>query len=282
MTFSLAKRFWARKSDTCVVVPFDGISFHGISPKFLKFLISFDGISPKFLNSSLPYISNQLLFIFSCCVSKCGFPSLWKKVLVRPHFKSGSKLDIKNSRPTAMLSSLSLLFERMLYKQFSIFQQQNLCVERHGFRKDCSTITQLLIYCDRLNELLETNKMPMTVYLDITKPSDTINYNITLLKLCRMGFEGAFLRFFVSYLTDRQQRIIISQGSIFKVFFCLYKWPTQKNCQWVLFIRGWPKIVSTVDKKYNWKKVLKMLLFGARRIGSTSISIILERAFFIT
>ena len=31
----------------------------------------FYGISPKFLKSALPYILNQLLFIFSCCVSTC-------------------------------------------------------------------------------------------------------------------------------------------------------------------------------------------------------------------
>ena len=157
---------------------------------------SFDGISPKFLKFALPYISNQLLFIFSCCVSKCEFPGLWKKVHVRPHFKSGSKLDIRNYRPIAMLCSLSLLFERMVYKQFSIFLQQKLCVEQHGFRKNHSTIAQLLLYCNRLYELLEANKMPMIVYLDISKALDTINYNIILLKLCRMGFDSAFLRFF--------------------------------------------------------------------------------------
>ena len=40
---------------------------------------SFDCIRPKFLKSALPYILNQLLFIFGCCVSKCKFTSLWKK-----------------------------------------------------------------------------------------------------------------------------------------------------------------------------------------------------------
>ena len=133
-----------------------------------------------------------------------------------------------------MLSSLSLLFERMVYKQFS---QQKLCVEQPGFRKNHSTITQLLLYCNRLYELFEPNKMPMTVYLDIAKAFDTIKYNIILLKLCRMGFDSAFLRFFASYLTDRQQRVVIScrksdfrsitsggpQGSIFTVFlFSVY------------------------------------------------------------
>ena len=43
------------------------------------------------------YISNNLLF-FTSCVSKCEFPRLRKKVLVRPHFKSGSKLDIRNCK----------------------------------------------------------------------------------------------------------------------------------------------------------------------------------------
>ena len=111
-----------------------------------------------------------------------------------------------------MLSSLSLLFERMLYKQFSIFLQQKLCVEQHGFMKNRSNITRLLLYCNRLFEILEENKRPMTLYLDIAKAFDTINYNIMHLKSYRMGFDSAFLRFFASYLTDRQQRVVKSCG----------------------------------------------------------------------
>ena len=183
-----------------------------------------------------------------------------------------------------MLSSLSLLFERMVYKQFSIFLQQKLCVEQHGFRKNHSTITQLLLfYCNRLYELLEANKMPMTVYLDIGKAFDTNNYNIILLKLYRKGFDSAFLRFFASYLTDRQQRVVIScgksnfrpitsggrQGSIFTVFlFSVYinDLPEIIVNECYLYADD-TKIVSTVDNKIQLKKILKMLLFGARRIG---------------
>ena len=40
-----------------------------------------DGMSPKFLMSSLPYISNPPLFTFSCCLSKCEFPTLWEKCI---------------------------------------------------------------------------------------------------------------------------------------------------------------------------------------------------------
>ena len=158
------------QDDSEVVIPFnqipeiflDDIQCKTVLSEEIKYIRSgansFDGISHKFLKSASPYISNQLLFIFSCCVSKCGFPSLWKKLRVRPHFKRGSKLDIKNYRLIAMLSSLSLLFERMVYKQFSIFLQQKLCVEQHGFRKNHSTLTQLLLYCNRLYEFLKQTK----------------------------------------------------------------------------------------------------------------------------
>ena len=199
---------------------------------------------------------------------------------VRPHFKRCSKLDIKNYRPIAMLSSLSLLFERTVYKQFS---QQKLCVEQHGFRKNHLTITQLLLYCNRLYELLEPNKMPMTVYLDIAKAFDTINYNIILSKLCRIGFDSAFLRFFASYLTDRQQRVVIScgksdfrpitsggpQGSIFTVFlFSVYIYDLTEIIVNECYLYADDKKSSALQTiKYSWKKILKMLLFGARRIS---------------
>ena len=273
------------QDDSEVVIPFNQ------SPEIFLDDIQF--------SKALPYISNQLfLFIFSCCVSKCEFPSLWKKVHVRPHFKSGSKLDIKNYRPIAMLSSLSLLFERMVCKQFPTFLQQKLCVEQHGFRKNHSTITQLLLYCNRLYELLEANKMPMTVYLDIAKAFDTINYNIIFLKLCRMGFDSAFLRFFASNLTDRQQRVVIScaksdfrpitsggpQGSMFTVFlFSVYindlPEPEIIVNECYLYADD-TKIVSTVDNRIQLKRILKMLLFGARRIGYISISISLKTCHF--
>ena len=94
--------------------------------------------------------------------------------------------------------------------RFSIFWQQNLCVEQFALRKNFSTITQLVLYYNRFLELHEANKVPMTVYLDIAKAFDTINYNITLSKFCRIGFNSALLRLFASYLTDRQQRVVIS------------------------------------------------------------------------
>ena len=110
----------------------------------------------------------------------------------------------------------------------------------------------------------------MTVYLDTAKAFDTINYNIILLKLFRMGFDSAFLRFFASNLTDRQQRVVIScgksdvrpitsggpQGSIFTVFlFSVYinDLPEIIANECYLYADD-TKIVSTVDNRKQLEK----------------------------
>ena len=84
------------------------------------------------------------------------------------------------------------------------------------FGKKNSTVAQLLLYCDNLYQISDKNSSPITVYLDIAKAFDTINFNIVLQKHARFGFDEKFLTFFASYLVDRQQRVKITDSySIF-------------------------------------------------------------------
>ena len=120
----------------------------------------------------------------------------------------------------------------------------------------------------------------MTVYLDIAKAFDTIN-NIKLLKLCRMGFDSAFLRFFASYLTDRQPRVVIScgkldfrpitsggpQGSIITVFlFSVYinDLPEIIVNECYLYADD-TKIVSTVDNRLQLEKDIENAIVWSKQ-----------------
>ena len=98
-------------------------------------------------------------------------------------------MEIKNYRPIAMLCAISIVFERIVYKQIKKTFERKLCTAQHGFRQKHSTVTQLLLYCDNLHQALDENSIPITVYLDIAKAFDTINFNIVLQKLARFGFE---------------------------------------------------------------------------------------------
>ena len=90
----------------------------------------------------------------------------------------------------------------------------------------------MLKYWDNLYHALDDNSSPITVHLDIAKAFDTINFNFVLQKLARFGFDKEFLKFFASYLVNRQKSVKVAdsystfskissggpQGSIFAVF----------------------------------------------------------------
>ena len=93
-----------------------------------------------------------------------------------------------------------------------------------------------------------------------------------------MGFDSAFLRFFASYLTDRQQRIVISWGKI-GLSANHQRWASRVNFYSVSFLRLYKwlelivndcylysdetKTISTVDNKMQMEKdIEKAIVWG--------------------
>ena len=75
-----------------------------------------------------------------------------------------------------------------------------------GFRKNCSTIFAInKIYNDLLNNI-DQNACTCCIFLDLSKPFDTVNHSILLQKFEKMyGFRGRALSLMESYLTNRYQ-----------------------------------------------------------------------------
>ena len=75
-----------------------------------------DGISIEILKScSLtiePYVANA----FKKAIDESVFPNSLKKAKVVPSFKKGDKKNPENYRPISILSSLSKVFEKLLFE----------------------------------------------------------------------------------------------------------------------------------------------------------------------
>ena len=136
-----------------------------------------------------------------------------------------------------MLCTLSLIFERLLYRKFRDRLWKNLDNRHHGFRTQHSTITQMLKYYGKFFRCLNSRESALSIYLDIAKALDTINHNAISLKLMHFGFDNQFLKFFADYLSNRTQCVFVKddysseltvtsggpQGSVFAVFmFAVY------------------------------------------------------------
>ena len=76
-----------------------------------------------------------------------------------------------------------------------------------GFRERHGTNLVLAILIDKIMCSLERGEIVLGVFLDFTKAFDTVNHVILLEKLYKYGIRGTTHKWFVSYLSKRQQYV---------------------------------------------------------------------------
>ena len=92
---------------------------------------SFDEISMFMLKLAMPRIVSSLvyiyIYIYNLCISKCYFPSIFKKALIIPVHKKGDINNCANYRPISLLSSLCKPLEKHISRHMNIhFARHNL------------------------------------------------------------------------------------------------------------------------------------------------------------
>ena len=103
------------------------------------------------------------------------------------------------------------MFERIIYDTLYEYLVNNklLTPKNSGFKKGESTICQLVSICHKLYEGLDNQKHIRMVFLDASKAFDKVWHRGLLFKLAPMGIVDPLLSWFESYLSGRQQRVVL-------------------------------------------------------------------------
>ena len=80
---------------------------------------------------------------------------------------------------------------------------------QHGFLKGRSTVTQLLEVYHELLASLASGKEVDAIYLDLSKAFNKVPHHLLTTKLERYGISGSLLKWFTSYLANRNQRVTL-------------------------------------------------------------------------
>jgi retron-type reverse transcriptase len=150
----------------------------------------------------------------NCSFNSKSFPQSWKSAKVMALFKNGSTDDCNNYRPISILPTISKIIERAAYTQFyNYLQVHNLLhMKQFGFRRKRSTSSTLLQFTDGILGNMENGQVTGVVYLDLKKAFDTVNHRILILKLRAMGADDSSIRWFKSYLNNRNQRTVVGNA----------------------------------------------------------------------
>ena len=140
------------------------------------------------------------------------FPNALKIAKVKPLYKKDDNFCLNNYRPISLLSTISKNFERVMFTQlYSYLNANNLLSEQqYGFRLQHSTelaCVKLVDYITTEMDNIKKIKSPTTIFLDLSKAFDTLNFNILLNKLQYYGIHGFSLSLIRSYLTNRFQYV---------------------------------------------------------------------------
>lgn len=154
-----------------------------------------------------------LQIIFSNIIKTGKYPSAWKQANVTPVFKKNNKQLLNNYRPISLLPLCGKIFEKIVFQQlYSYLNSNNLITgNQSGFRPGDSTTNQLIFLTNEIHECFEHKESieVRAVFLDISKAFDKVWHKGLLFKLKQNGIHGSLLKFFESYLQNRQQRVVL-------------------------------------------------------------------------
>ena len=177
--------------------------------KKLKSTCSSKDIVVKVLKFGVDYFSIIISNLFNLSVANRKFPDELKIAKVTPIHKKGNRDSLSNYRPISILGNLNKIFEGVLYKRiYSYMEKFNLFTpSQFGFRKALGTEVAALHLLSYVLPAFHDNEFVAVIYLDYSKAFDTVQFDILLAKLDRLGIRGVPLQLLKSYLTDRKQYV---------------------------------------------------------------------------
>jgi len=173
-----------------------------------------DGIPVVLLKCTTDVLCEPISHICNICLENGQFPRQWKESTITPVHKKGNRTEFNNYRPIALISNMAKILEKVLLHRFYNFFDENKVITtsqnayvKHG-NTERAIFQMILEVLTGLNNPRGTNKVA-SLYIDLSKAFDSVNFDLLLEKLEILGIRGIPLEIIKSYVMERQQCIKI-------------------------------------------------------------------------
>ena len=173
-----------------------------------------DDLHPLVLKELADVLAGPLTRLFNLSLKYGALPTEWKTAVVKPMFKSGSRLEPGNYRPVSLTCVLCKVMEKIVTNRIKIYLETNqlLHAGQHGFRSKRSCITNLMIARESWAEARSCNKDVDVIYVDFSKAFDKVPHQRLINKLEAYGIAGGTLRWITDFLNGRTFQVRIERA----------------------------------------------------------------------
>ena len=173
-----------------------------------------DPMPTALLKANTPVLAPIFVELINLSYKDSTVPARLKHSIITPLLKrSGLPAnDYSSYRPIANLPYASKLLERHVSAQIRLHIQCNGIGDpfQSAYRPSHSVETAIVCIQDDVLRSLDARKHVVLILLDLSAAFDTINHDILLTELHRIGVQGDAHRWIESYLTGRTQCISVN------------------------------------------------------------------------
>jgi exonuclease III len=169
-------------------------------------------IPTRIIKENMDIFGNYLVNSLNFSIKNQYFPNQLKNADIKPVHKKGPRTDKTNYRPISILPNISKIYERYMHNQISEYFESFFSKFQFGFRKNHSAQQCLIAMIEKFKKSKDSGNAFGAVLTDLSKAFDCISYDLLIGKLDAYGFDRKSLKFILSYLTDRRQRVKIGNS----------------------------------------------------------------------
>ena len=154
-----------------------------------------DSISPELIIHAGAALKSWLPDFLSSCLRRLKIPKIWRRALVVAIPKPAKPVgDPKSYRPISLLCVLFKILERLIYACVEPLIHLLLPNEQAGFRRGKSTVDQVVLLTQNIEDSFEAKKKAGAVFVDLTAAYDTVWHRDLTCKLLRLPSDKNMVR----------------------------------------------------------------------------------------
>ena len=146
-----------------------------------------DSICPELILHAGAALKSWLRDFLSSCLRRLKIPKIWRRALVVAIPKLEKPVgDPKSYRPISLLCVPYKILERLIYARVKPLIDPLLPKEQAGFRRGKSTVDQVVLLTQKIEDSFEAKKKAGAVFIDLTAAYDTVWHRGLTCKLLRL------------------------------------------------------------------------------------------------